>query len=49
MENDVQLMCTRAKEIFFLLKKKRENRLKNGLAKEVKGPTFMFMAKVTGS
>jgi len=44
MENDMRLMCMMEEEILFLLEKKRENKLKNELAKEkVKILMFGFM------
>jgi predicted peroxiredoxin len=46
MEDDTQLMFTMEGEIPFLLKKKRETKLKNGLTKpEIKPLTFIFTVR----
>jgi hypothetical protein len=47
MGNDMQLMYTMVKEMPFLRKKKRENKLKNELTiqKKVKAIMFTFMVK----
>jgi len=48
MENDMQWMFMMVKEMPFLLKKKREDKLKNELGKEkVKAIMFTFTAKET--
>jgi hypothetical protein len=48
MENDMQLMCMMVKEMVLILKKKPEDRLKNGLAKDkTKAIMFIFTAKET--
>jgi hypothetical protein len=50
MEDDTQLMYARAEEILFLFKKKHENKLEDGLAKEkVKVLAFGFMVRATES
>ena len=42
MENTTQLMCMMAKEMPFLLKRKHENKLKNGLVSQKKAKAIMF-------
>jgi len=48
MENGMQLMCMMAKEMLLIPKKKPEDKLKNGLAKEkAKAIMFTFTVKAT--